>query len=222
MTIDQRIFFRLLFTVMIIAQFFLNILFPPTCFGCKKYNKNYLCDNCWQKIEINKTLFFPNNPHQYTLVTATDYKSEVVQNLIRDLKYNFLTSAMKPIKKILDTYFENLSIKKFDDFIVIPIPLSKKRFRERGFNQAELIAKYIAEKFSLPIVKDVLIKIKDSPKQSETKNWKERLKNINGCFAVQNIESIAEKNIILVDDVFTSGATINEAIKTLREKSSFD
>ncbi|MEK7114846.1 MAG: phosphoribosyltransferase family protein [Patescibacteria group bacterium] len=202
---------------MIITQKILEILFPPTCFGCRKYNKNYLCENCWSKIEINKTVFFPDNRSQYILAAATDYKSPVVQNLIQDFKYNFLTSALEPIKRILDVYFENClpseALLKLGKFIVVPIPLSKKRFRERGFNQAELIAKYVAEKFNLPVVKDVLIKIKDSPKQSEAKNWDERLKNIEDCFAVQKSELIAGKNIILVDDVFTSGATINEAVK---------
>ncbi len=201
---------------MIISRLFLNILFPPICFGCRKYNKNYLCENCWQKININRTLFFPDGPFQYTLAAATDYKSEALQNLIRDLKYDFLTSAMEPIKKIIDVYFKNLEIKQFSNFVIIPIPLSKKRYRKRGFNQAELIANYIADKFSLPIAKDILIKIKDSPKQSEAKDWQERLKNIDGCFSVTNPEKIKNKNIILVDDVYTSGATVNEAIRVLK------
>lgn len=199
---------------MIITQKILNILFPPMCFGCKKYDKNYLCDSCWQKIEINKTLFFPDGPFQYTLAAASDYKSEVIQNLIQDLKYDFLTSAMNPIKRILDIFFENCPL-KIEDFVVIPIPISKKRYQERGFNQAELIAEYIAKKIDAPLVANALIKIKDSPKQSEAKSWDERLKNIEGCFAVVKPELIAGKNIILVDDVFTSGATMNEAIKNL-------
>ncbi len=189
------------------------------------------------------------------MAAATNYKNEVAQNLIQDFKYNFLTSAIVPIKRILDSYIENCLLgktlaklgkfipppskiprslvagmngdfksfpqdsmprEKVGGFIVIPIPLSKKRLRERGFNQAELIAKYVAEKFNLPIVQDVLIKIKDSPKQSEAKNYKERLKNVEGCFAVKNPELIKGKNIILVDDVFTSGATVKEAIKNLK------
>lgn len=205
---------------MIITQKISNMLFPPMCFGCRKYNKNYLCENCWSKIKINKTLFFPDGPYKYTLAAATDYKNEVIQNLIQDLKYNFRTSAIKPISKILDEYLKSISFINFISPIVIPIPLSKKRYRERGFNQAELIAEYIAKKLDASLVTNVLIKIKDSPKQSEAKDWDERLKNIEGCFAVVKPELITGKNIILVDDVFTSGATMNEAIKILRNPTS--
>lgn len=211
-----------------IKEFILDTLFPPLCFGCQKYHKNYLCENCFSQIKINNSFFCPvcqnrlpmgascHPDADYLLAPATDYSNLIVQKLIQDLKYEFLTSTMIPIGGIINIYLGNLGIKELSNFTIIPIPLFKKRFRQRGFNQAELIAEHIANILNLKSEILNLVRIKDSPKQSEAKNWDNRQKNIIDCFALKNSEIIKNKNIILVDDVFTSGATINEAVKVLK------
>ena len=88
--------------------------------------------------------------------------------------------------------------------------------RKRGFNQAKLIAEKASVFLNIPIFNNILVKIRDTKTQTEMENYREREKNVTGCFAVSNPKLITDKKLILVDDVFTSGATTNEAVRTLR------
>jgi len=100
----------------------------------------------------------------------------------------------------------------------MPIPLHKRRLRWRGFNQAEKIAKILSDKLNIPLVNNKLIRIKYNQPQAKI-NSQKRKNNIIGCFQY-NGESLEEKNIILVDDVVTSGSTLNECAKVLKEKGA--
>ena len=110
-------------------------------------------------------------------------------------------------------------MENFRDPVIIPIPLAKKRMHERGFNQSLLISKKISKLSSgnLILEKDVLIKPKDTEHQARIENRNERLKNIVGSFRVINEEKIKNRNIILIDDVTTTGATLGEAKKVLKQ-----
>lgn len=122
--------------------------------------------------------------------------------------------------KLLIKYLNSLNPKfSILNSVVIPIPLHKSRERQRGFNQAKLMAEYVADYFNLPLVED-LERIKKTESQAKMKNKEERLKNISGCFKITNPNSIKEKNVVLIDDVFTTGDTINEAIKILKENGA--
>ena len=95
------------------------------------------------------------------------------------------------------------------------MPLSKQRYRSRGFNQSELIAGYFAEAFGLSLKTNILMRTLNKKPQSETGNLLERKDNIHGCFSVMPAAAI-NKNIILVDDVTTSGTTFLEAAQVLK------
>ncbi len=99
---------------------------------------------------------------------------------------------------------------------IIPMPLHPFRLRERGFNQADLIAEGIREWEGMTVAKDILKRVRATPPQAEAKNFEERMKNISGSFSVPREELVRGKNFIILDDVFTSGATVGEAVKTLR------
>ena len=124
--------------------------------------------------------------------------------------------------KIIEELSELSVMKNFRDPVLIPIPLSSKRYRERGYNQAELICKKLIEieeknafnNFKLE--KNVLIKIKETEHQVNIKDRRDRLKNLSDSFSVKNPEIIKNKNIILIDDVLTTGATLTEAKKILK------
>ncbi|MBI3046362.1 MAG: ComF family protein [Candidatus Harrisonbacteria bacterium] len=213
----------------------LDILFPPICLNCenslvKAEKNNGICDLCLSKIIIHTTLFCPTcrarlpenkkTCHQnsaYLLGAAADYDG-AVKNIIRRLKYKSWSRLKNPIGYLLKIYLKNLKLDKakLKNYLVIPIPLHKNRERERGFNQAELIGKIISEKYNLPLAKGILIRNKETKSQTELKNWDERKNNLTGAFKIENAEYLKNKNIILVDDVYTSGATVNEAVKTLR------
>ncbi len=99
---------------------------------------------------------------------------------------------------------------------IIPVPLHPKRLRERGYNQAEVIAKGLAESMGVPVITDVLLR--NVYTQTQTKKTRiERLKNMLGVFAVSNSEKVSNGHILLVDDVITTGATLETCAQTLLE-----
>ena len=128
--------------------------------------------------------------------------------------------AQAAYDRLLEELSELAVFENFNNPILIPIPLYKKRLKKRGYNQAELLAKEIVKRGNdvFTLTTKVLYKVKDTKSQVEIRDKKERLKNLHGAFAVKNPETIHGRNIILVDDVTTTGTTLNEAKKVL-EKS---
>ena len=125
------------------------------------------------------------------------------------------------MRKLFMAGLSDLSVmENFNNAILVPIPLSPKRYRERGFNQAELICKKLIEidqDENFRLEENVLIKIKNTEHQVRIQDRRARLKNLIGSFAVKNEALVKNKNIILIDDVTTTGATLNEARKTLKQ-----
>lgn len=99
---------------------------------------------------------------------------------------------------------------------IIPVPLHPKRLRERGYNQAEVIAKGLAESMGVPVITDVLLRNVYTQTQTK-KNRIERLKNMSGAFAVSNPKKVSNGHILLVDDVITTGATLETCAHALLE-----
>lgn len=189
----------------------LNFFFPQKCIGCGKDN-TLLCNDCLKRID------YPGLPKDKNIFAAADYNDETAKKAIWLLKYRKIKAISEPLAKLI---YERIWNKiKIKNPIFIPIPLSKNRLKERGFNQAELIAKYLSDKTSITLITNVLYKIKDTPSQVSIKNREKRLDNLKGSFAVKNQELIKDKNIILIDDVCTTGATIREARKIIKEKGA--
>ncbi len=187
----------------------LNFLFLQKCLGCGKENE-ILCSQCLERID------YPTLPRSAgPIFAATDYNDKIVKKAIWALKYRKSRQLAKPLAELIHrriSVVRNLA----SDTVIIPIPLSKKRLKGRGFNQSELIAKYLSDKMSVRMLPDVLYKIKDTPTQVSIKDRTERLNNLKDSFEVKNKEAIMGENIILIDDVATTGSTIKEARKTLR------
>jgi len=221
---------------MISKKFFatiLDVLYPPICFICEKSldkseKERRICDDCLNSIPLFNTSFcsecrsrLPENKkicHEdnlYLLGAATSYNNEIIQKLIWELKFNRRTVAAYPLTEILRYYLTSLSF-DFTDYQILPIPLSKLRERERGFNQSAEIAKLLSIKTGLKIMGEAMIRIKNTKPQTEINDWIKRKANIDGCFKIKKPELIEGQNIILLDDVFTSGATLNEASRTLK------
>jgi len=102
------------------------------------------------------------------------------------------------------------------DFLLIPVPLAKRRIRWRGFNQAEEIAKNLAEYLEIPLINDVLIKTKETLPQIDLAE-EARKENIKGAFLIKNEEKIKGKKILLIDDVYTTGSTLEESSRILKK-----
>lgn len=125
--------------------------------------------------------------------------------------------------KIMEELSDLSLMENFRNPILIPIPLSSKRYHERGYNQAELICRELIKidrnknpKENFRLENNILIKPKETEHQARIENRSKRLKNIVGSFAIKNTNALSGKNIILIDDITTTGATLNEARKILK------
>lgn len=105
-------------------------------------------------------------------------------------------------------------MKKYD--IILIVPISKQRKKERGYNQSELIAKEISKIISVKIAKNKIIKIKNIQPQS-TLNKQQRAENIKQAYKLKNVENIKNKKILIFDDIYTTGSTVNECARILNE-----
>jgi ComF family protein len=130
----------------------------------------------------------------------------VLQEAISQLKFHSVKRLSKPLGRLL------LSFDLSGINGIVPVPLSMKRLRERGFNQSLLIARIVSKEKGIPMLIDILLKEKETPPQTGL-SAKERLSNLKGAFEVKgNIEGM---RLLLVDDVMTTGATITECAKVL-------
>ena len=195
-----------------------DVIFPSICISCKK-NKGFLCQSC--------IIISPSSEKESAdwIFPIFDYRHPPIKRAIWLLKYKGKKDiayifAEIMYERILEELADLYKLENFKNPILIPIPLSLKRLRERGFNQSLLICKKLIEidkNTNLTLEKDILIKPKETEHQAKIENREKRLKNILGSFSVKNIEKIKGKNIILIDDVTTTGATLTEARKILKK-----
>jgi ComF family protein len=212
-------------------QSLLNLLFPPRCLACRTplpHAEESLCAPCESHIAISQTLrcgkCFARIPgtkkvchddFPYLLGTACLYHDERVRALVRALKFRHTRAAAATLAKLLHRYLQNALI-PLESFTVVPLPLSRRRERQRGYNQSQLIAEALAPRLGLPIEGAVLVRTMHTKKQSEIPNWDARRTNVAGVFAVAKPELAEGRDFILLDDVTTSGATFFEAATALK------
>ncbi|MDP2586379.1 MAG: ComF family protein [Candidatus Komeilibacteria bacterium] len=212
-------------------DFILTLIFPIECLGCNKEDI-YLCDECLAKIKIydQPPVFEHPLTHLNGIIYATDYKQKLLQQIIHNFKFRYIKELAEPLAKILAEFWtnyinsvetRNCASLQNDKPIIIPVPLNKKRLLERGFNQAELIAKIFASQFNYPLFSNAIIRSKNTPHQVGL-NKKERLTNVKNSFAITDPELIKDRIVILIDDVVTTGSTLEEIAKTLKQAGAKD
>lgn len=226
--------------------FLLDALFPPRCLACKRLLRDgdtFLCATCRSSVFVFDAPQCPkcggrlpdmrprcHRDAGYLVFAAGKYGDAGTRELIHALKYRSFEGAAIPLAHIIILHLENTSsffdlIQK-ENFIAIPVPLHARKQRSRGFNQAERIANEVARLaetlgHSFPdLVKSALVRTRVTRSQTECDGAEERRRNIVGAFAVPNPETIRGKNILLFDDVFTSGATLDEAVATLKKSGA--
>ena len=202
-----------------IANELLSLLFPIECLGCNKEN-TYLCNDCLCSIKLHQTVELFEHPLKYVdaIWTATDYKNQFIQSAIHNLKFRYIKELAEPLSRLLINYFQQIKI-VINDPIIIPVPLNNKRLLERSFNQSELIGKPLAEYFGFKMMTGIVERRLNTLHQVGL-NKKQRLTNLQNAFKIINPDSIKNKNIILIDDVVTTGSTLEEIAKSLKENGA--
>jgi competence protein ComFC len=209
----------------------IDLILPPRCAVCKNYSSQALCNGCASKIElvgsdICEICGRPRDKYFLSSICSDCSKERpvfkkarsaaiyrgVTKNAIHHYKFNGVRGLSSPLSELLVTAVKNsdLPLKEID--MVIPVPLSAKRQAKRGFNQTFALANCLSGAFGIPLDLIFLKKVKDVRPQFELKR-EERFENIKGAFcASKNVEG---KSIVLVDDIFTTGATACEASRSL-------
>ncbi|MBI5408554.1 MAG: ComF family protein [Nitrospirae bacterium] len=211
---------------------FLNILFPETCPVCKRPAKDHktapICADCWQAIspyegpmcrkcgrplvsDVSATCgeCLEDEP-AFTYARSFGLYEGALKKAINLFKFHGIKRLSKPLSDII------LSIDMPEVDTVIPVPLHKKRLRQREFNQSALLAKYMAKGLGIEAKFDCLVKTRDTAPQVGL-NSHDRRKNMKKAFQVRNSELIEGKDIALLDDVVTTGTTVRECSNVLKK-----
>jgi len=223
-----------------LRKFFLDLFFPSFCLGCNKEG-SFICYDCRSTMEISehnyclcrqKPIRLPpgsQNGRCYRcrdkrlsgLFSALPYKEKfLTRKLIYQLKYPpYIKALAKASAEIITEHListKNNTEKVWQNSLLAPVPMEKSKMKGRGYNQAAELAKELSEIIKVPVILDNLIKNKKTLPQMEL-DAKKRAENIKGAFLVKNSSEIRGKKIFLVDDVYTTGATMEECAKILKE-----
>ncbi len=232
-------------TVNKIKEITFDTFFPKFCFSCQKEGA-YLCSDCKYLLDIldhnyclcekNPIRLFTNqstNQKQIYgkcqkcndkklsgLYFALSYKNKLTQKLIKNFKYQPFIKDLS--KTFADIIVEHLLLTKnntndvWENSVLLPVPIYIKKQKNRGYNQSEELAKELSKIIKVPVVSNVLIKIKETTSQAELKKA-QRLENLKNAFVIQNYKSIKNKKIFLVDDIYTTGSTMTECANILKK-----
>ena len=222
---------------------FKNLLFPAFCRRCDARilteENLYYCPQCWSEIRLIERPYCSvcGKPHDkaagfterdnfpcadcatikrrpYGRMYAATVYDDLVKEAILLFKYGSRELLVGPLGSLMIEFAEReVDFEQYD--AVVPVPLHRVRQRERGFNQAEELARCLTERFSDVRVRNGLLRIRDTRQQTRLTGV-ERRRNIKGAFALHQEMDCREKTVLLVDDVITTGATAEECARTLR------
>lgn len=204
-------------------EFILDLLYPKTCGICNKICKEALCKKCElvlekYKIDLIKDCKLIKNLHFDYCINLLKYENLIREKII-DYKFNEQAYLYMTFAKIMlkDKKICRFLKERYD--IIIPVPMHKQKEKLRGYNQAELITKEVSKKLNIVTYEECLIKAKNNLVQS-TLNKTERIKNVRNAFEIKEENKIIGKNIILFDDIYTTGSTVNECSRLLKKSGA--
>lgn len=192
----------------------LTAIFPPRCICCDKIIDpiSAICADCNSAINWLDTDFFSTllkETHFDTARSLAAHDGSWAQ-VIHNFKYNRRTDLAAPLG-------EMLSKKAFREYdLIVPVPLHKKRLRQRGYNQSVLLAKRVAKETGVRADLFLLARVVLQPPQVGLEQ-RQRLENVKGAFALRKNSDPKDKGILLIDDVMTTGATVNECARVLKK-----
>jgi len=227
----------------ILNNWILNItkcIYPPTCIVCSAFINNYnqickdciasfefpkgfLCSNCCNNLDANNykpefgntCIFCANNPPYFSKLACALSYNNAAAKLISTFKYKDKQELAKLFAELLTYSYIGSNFNEVD--IIVPMPISYLKLLNRKYNQVALITKHLSKSIRVPYNADILYKRKHTKAQASLDLTK-RLTNVKGSFALRSKKSalIKNKTILLIDDIVTTGSTINEASKMLK------
>jgi competence protein ComFC len=211
----------------------LDLVYPSYCLVCGKADDDYLCPDCIEMIDVIGDMHchkcaIPCETHicldcqsrefAFDWACSAGLYEGVLRKGIHALKYDMHLAIIDQLAGLMVCCYPHRQLNGKVD-IVVPIPIHRDRLIERGFNQSEELGRPLCKRISVPLESNALFRIRNMRHQVSLPQDK-RMLNIKGAFAVPNPALVLGKRVLLVDDVFTTGATLNEAAKVLKESGA--
>ncbi|OHA08394.1 MAG: hypothetical protein A3B37_01670 [Candidatus Sungbacteria bacterium RIFCSPLOWO2_01_FULL_59_16] len=207
----------------------LDLVFPQTCVSCRQEGE-YLCESCRGRLAPQVPSCPVCSRRNFTGILCAScaetaglrrflapfsYRDPLARDLVHAFKYEGARELAPLLAGEIAGCLAAYAIRPIASSLLVPIPLSRARLRERGFNQSELLASELAKRLGLPVAR-ALRRRRDTASQIEMTSYKERRRNVSDAFRVRDPDAVRNRPVILVDDVSTSGATLAEAARALR------
>lgn len=195
----------------------LELLFPTSCVDCQQPG-DLLCERCYESISIDYDALPLKFPYVKGVFVASSLNQKIIENAIYKFKYNFVYDLAGPLSQVLADFLIYKTNRHFllDIDLIIPVPLSRKRYLYRGFNQSEILGRILSGRFGWELQADI-VQRKHTPKTQVELGYQDRLKNVKGVFSVANEKVLKNKKVLIIDDVLTTGSTISELAKVLKK-----
>jgi ComF family protein len=215
----------------------LDVILPPICHICHSFipdaGRLHICPACRERLPIASSPLCSlcgipfagaggdhrcgaclTHPPHFDAARARFLYEGAIRDLIHSFKYNQQTELRYPLALLALEGVGGFAA-DHDPHLIVPIPLHRSRLRQRGFNQAVLLGRTISRHLSLPMLPDALVRTRRTEPQIELSSAERRL-NVKGAFTVGRADSVAGKRVLLLDDVMTTGSTMNECAKVLK------
>jgi len=209
----------------------IDLLFPQWCVGCGKEG-SFICDSCRSSMTRIMPPLCPKcgkpQPNGALCSSCANWQAVIdgirspfrfegiIRQAIHQLKYRNLRALATPLAQLLNDYLRNNPV---PGEVLVPVPLHRKRIRDRGYNQSSLLANELGKLTDLPVVDGCLIRRQYTPPQARTSTVAERRSNVTNAFICRD-HRLRGKQVLLIDDVSTSGATLDACASALKEATS--
>jgi len=198
-----------------------EIIFPKRCRICRGYG-SFICQDCKELLDIS-SVHNPDRSRKYLkdIYSAGSYENKYLEKIIHNFKYEpFCQGLGTDLAQLIIDHFQLAQIDlSLRGPVIVPVPLADKRIRWRGFNQAQVIAERLGTFLCIPVDTDVLKRTRETKTQTGL-DRPARHKNINGAFNCKKTDSIKNKSVLIIDDVVTTGATMEECARVLIENGA--
>jgi ComF family protein len=213
-----------------------DLVYPPVCAICGSPEENLLCTTCMEQLEkiqqpcclvcgapasvpVGECHECRNRDFFFEKARAYGLYEGKLREMIKKFKFKGVRGLQALLASfIYQTYKEFFGNERFD-FLEF-VPLSRKRLLERGFNQSELLARSLSLQTAIPL-SGALVKMRETPDQTRVDNYEERQGNVKDAFALKDGRATRDKSILLIDDVYTTGATVNECAAALKRGGAY-